>query len=129
MPDNIAELHTQTDECGNPNSSEPNCGSPTVITCSEPSQTEKKDHGYSEKGSLDQNIPNSDDVHQIETKVNCFNFPAQDSKGKAASDEDRSFTFKVGSPDALPERESSKGWKKFSNIQAIELPQVFHLIL
>lgn len=129
MFDNIAEPHTHTDECGNPNSSEPNCGSPTVITCSEPSQTEKKDHGCIEKGSLDQNIPISDDVHQVESKVNSFNFPAQAPKGKAASGEDRSFTFKVGSPDVLPERESGKGWKKFSNIQDIELPQVFHHIL
>eukprot|EP00268_Persea_americana_P064883 TRINITY_DN858_c0_g5_i3.p1 TRINITY_DN858_c0_g5~~TRINITY_DN858_c0_g5_i3.p1 ORF type:complete len:2953 (+),score=716.13 TRINITY_DN858_c0_g5_i3:281-9139(+) len=123
LSDNIAEPHTHTDECGNPNSSEPNCGSPTVITCSEPSQTEKKDHGCIEKGSLDQNIPISDDVHQVESKVNSFNFPAQAPKGKAASGEDRSFTFKVGSPDVLPERESGKGWKKFSNIQDIELPQ------
>ncbi|XP_058104430.1 uncharacterized protein LOC131248260 isoform X2 [Magnolia sinica] len=103
---------------GSPTSGETKCDSPTVISCSEPSQNEKEQLDGGEKESLDQNDPVSKDLPHIPSDIN-----RHADNVKSTSEDDRSFTFVVGSLADLSERESGKGWKPFSNIKPFELPQ------
>ncbi|KAF8379215.1 hypothetical protein HHK36_028645 [Tetracentron sinense] len=108
-----AESHALEARSRSPNSDEPKCGSPTVISCSELSQSEKENR---EGG----NAPAFNDVDGIANKVESI---SHDPKGNDVSEDDRSFTFEVSSLADLSDRETGKGWKPFPIIQPYELPQ------
>ncbi|KAK9148390.1 hypothetical protein Scep_007147 [Stephania cephalantha] len=111
-----SEDEFRASEAGSPslNSSVPNCGSPTIISSS---QTSQHDIDYQREGtkSLDQNASLSNDMEGVGKKVGSC---TQDRKENVASEDDRSFTFKVGSLEDLSEKETSKGWRPFSNLQS-----------
>lgn len=128
LSENIAELGGDKEDGGdNINSCEPNCGSPTVISCSEPSQSEKEYQDGTAKESYDQNISISIDPLQmhpdIGKKADTGSLTACDPKEKEATEEDKSFTFMVGSLEGLSGRGTDKGLKPFTSIQPSESPQ------
>ncbi|KAK9102961.1 hypothetical protein Sjap_020215 [Stephania japonica] len=113
------QLHAS--EAGSPslNSSVPNCGSPTIISSS---QTSQHDIDYQREGmkSLDQNSSLSNDLEGVGKKDESS---TQDQKENVVSEDDRSFTFKVGSLEDLSEKEPNKGWRPFSNLQSYSSDQ------
>ncbi|CAL9086665.1 unnamed protein product, partial [Musa textilis] len=102
---------------GNLSSSEPNCGSPTVISCNQ-SIMEKMEHRES-------NSPLQDCAGSALTKnSDILKFTVQDSKVSITSEEDGNFTFVV-QPDAdFSQKDSNKDLTLFSNTQSFEQPQV-----
>ncbi|XP_058086710.1 uncharacterized protein LOC131233892 [Magnolia sinica] len=110
---------------GSPNTAEPNCGSPTVITCSKPLHSEKEPQEGGDQCSLPQNVTVSEDRPWTSSSIDRQDVKstAHDPKEKDSSEDDKSFTFEVSSLKDLSERETGKGWKPFANIQAFELPQ------
>ncbi|XP_077236514.1 protein SWOLLEN 1-like isoform X2 [Tasmannia lanceolata] len=125
---NIAEFHSLKAGNGSLNDAELNCGSPTIISCKELSQSEKE---YEEGGkeSLDKNSPVSDKSPWISSDIarqaNNIKSTGCDPKENHASEDDKSFTFEVASLVDVSEREIGKGWKPFSNVQPFELPQLY----
>ncbi|KAJ6813983.1 uncharacterized protein M6B38_139605 [Iris pallida] len=106
-----------------PTSLEANCGSPTVISCS--------DHLQHQEGSR----VLSDQTGTISSNASLFSFEtggdgekaqssAQDLKGSATCEEHRSFTFEVGSLADLSEKDSGSEWKPFPSMQSSVLHKV-----
>ncbi|KAF9615921.1 hypothetical protein IFM89_027167 [Coptis chinensis] len=106
-------------EAGSSNlvSAEPNCGSPTIISCSDASHIEKQLQEGS-LGSLDQT-----DSDALQQEVNKVGTSASDHKGNDSFEDDRSFTFKVSSLEDLSEKETVSGWKPFSSIPPYRVSQ------
>ncbi|XP_043717434.1 uncharacterized protein LOC122665370 isoform X1 [Telopea speciosissima] len=97
------------------NSDVPNCGSPTIISCSEPSRTDnEKLEGY--KVSIDQNTSEGLD------KEAGGGSGSHDPEGNDAED-DRSFTFKISCHPDLSDRETDERWKPFGNVQPSDFVQ------
>ncbi|XP_020263545.1 uncharacterized protein LOC109839500 isoform X3 [Asparagus officinalis] len=98
MPGTNAEAQMAA-ETGKPSLPESSCGSPTVIGCSGHSQEE----------------PEGRRALTI----------SHDSKESTASDDDRSFTFKVGRVEEPSEKEAGSQWKPFpSPVQSSEPSQI-----
>lgn len=116
-----SELHSVEIGSASPNSNDPNCGSPTVISCNEPSQCEKENHDLGKKSLEDQNSTSS--VYRANEVISMAN----DAKVKSLSKDDTSFTFEVGSLPDLSER-TGNDWRRFSSIQPHESPQVLTLL-
>lgn len=85
------------------------CDSPTVISSTEPSQSEKESHDVV-KGSGDEDVPFSEFVQS----VSCDPIRTNTTKN------DGGFTFEVSSLVDLSERATEKGWKPFPSSQALE---------
>ncbi|KAL5817586.1 hypothetical protein ACOSQ3_025964 [Xanthoceras sorbifolium] len=98
---------------------EPTCGSPTIIRATELSlcESEKKRN----KGSTDQNVPDSGDVDGDVSKL-CSVSP--DSKGNDASKGEKNFTFEVSSLVDSPAIEAGKNWQPFTTIQASKVSPI-----
>lgn len=90
------------------------CDSPTVISSTEPSQSEKESHDVV-KGSGDEDVPFSEFVQS----VSCDPIRTNTTKN------DGGFTFEVSSLVDLSERATEKGWKPFPSSQAFESSLVF----
>ncbi|KAG1362158.1 hypothetical protein COCNU_10G003770 [Cocos nucifera] len=127
MPRSNAESHLLEPGGGIQSLFEPSCGSPTVISCTEHSQDGV---GYQEgsRGVLECSSAASDDLPRLssETIISAGEVKSsdRDSKDGTASEDDRSFTFEVGSLAALSEKTTANNWKPFSNMHSFELPQV-----
>ncbi|XP_077245028.1 protein SWOLLEN 1-like isoform X2 [Tasmannia lanceolata] len=97
---NIAESHAVQAGNGSPNDAEPNCGSPTVISCNELPQSEKE-YEEGDNESLGKSILVSDDspsiASDIEKQANNIKSTGHDPKENYTSEDDKSFTFEVGS--------------------------------
>ncbi|KAL6005044.1 hypothetical protein ACLOJK_005604 [Asimina triloba] len=98
-----------------------NCGSPTVISCSEHLQGERVPQESGNKNSA----PKTDTVccDQTDNLAQVDKSTVHDPKGKGVSEDDRSFTFEVVSLPESAERETGKGWKLFNNMQPFKVPQ------
>lgn len=118
--ENIAESHPLEVGSCNPTSDEPKCDSPIIISCSERSQSKKDYQEGGNSGLSHQNSPISNDHAQIPTDIHTH---ANDVK--STIEDDRSFTFVVGSLADQSDRENDKGWKPFSSVQPSALSQVF----
>ncbi|XP_008796111.2 uncharacterized protein LOC103711651 isoform X2 [Phoenix dactylifera] len=127
MPRSNAESRLLEPGSGIQSSFETSCGSPTVISCTEHSQDGV---GCQEggKGVLERTGASSDDLPHISSdtimgagKVKSSD---RDSKEGTTSEEDRSFTFEVGSLAELSEKTTANNWKPFSSMHSFELPQV-----
>ncbi|KAA8521367.1 hypothetical protein F0562_012071 [Nyssa sinensis] len=100
--------------CSSADSDRPNCDSPTIISCTELSQS-VKDRQEEVKGSLDKNVLLSEVADGAADKVQ----PApQDPRGNDTTNDERSFTFEVNPLPGRSERETSEAWQSFSTIQA-----------
>ncbi|KAK9716357.1 hypothetical protein RND81_06G228100 [Saponaria officinalis] len=87
------------------------CGSPTIISSSEPSQME----------SNEQEETRSSEV--TENDVKDSQHPSEDINGKDSSKDDNSFTFKVNAtPDTS--REPGKSWPPFNDTDKCNSPNV-----
>lgn len=110
---------------------EPSCGSPTVISCTEHSQ-DGVEYQEGSRGLLEHSGPTSDDPPHIssDAMVCAGKVKASDcdSKEGTASEDDRSFTFEVGSLAELTEKTTANNWKPFSSMHSFELPQVIGLL-
>nr|XP_009400686.1 PREDICTED: uncharacterized protein LOC103984852 isoform X1 [Musa acuminata subsp. malaccensis]XP_018681961.1 PREDICTED: uncharacterized protein LOC103984852 isoform X1 [Musa acuminata subsp. malaccensis] len=102
---------------GNLSSSEPNCGSPTVISCNE--------HTLEETGLIESNRSSQDPAGPASTKDSSRSkCTVQDSQVSETLKDDGNFTFVV-QPDAnLSQKDSTKDLTPFSNIQSFKLPQM-----
>ncbi|URD99702.1 Agenet domain [Musa troglodytarum] len=117
LPESNLESSLLDPDGGNLSSSEPNCGSPTVISCNQ-SIMEKMEHRES-------NSPLQDCAGSALTKnSDILKFTVQDSKVSITSEEDGNFTFVV-QPDAdFSQKDSNKDLTLFSNTQSFEQPQI-----
>ncbi|OVA03189.1 Agenet-like domain [Macleaya cordata] len=106
-----SEFHPMEAGSDSPNSNEPNCGSPTVISCSEPSPSGKENQDVGRE-SLDQNNAPICEANKVASV-------ALDPKEKNASEDDRSFTFEVGTLPDLSER-TDNDWRPFPSVQPYE---------
>ncbi|KAK9274656.1 hypothetical protein L1049_021907 [Liquidambar formosana] len=101
-------------------SDKPSCGSPTVISCTELSKSDKEKHkGF--KGPLDQSVPLSEVNDGAANKVCSI---SQDLKENDASKDERSFSFEVSPLADLSERDTGKGWQPFTSIQASKVSPI-----
>uniref|UniRef100_A0A5B6ZKG5 Agenet-like domain-containing protein n=1 Tax=Davidia involucrata TaxID=16924 RepID=A0A5B6ZKG5_DAVIN len=91
-----------------------NCDSPTIISCTELSQS-VKDRQEGVKGSPDTSVPLSGVTDGAADKVQSA---SQDPRGKDATKDEGSFTFEVNQLACQSERETSKAWQSFPTIQA-----------
>ncbi|KAL5728346.1 hypothetical protein ACHQM5_001442 [Ranunculus cassubicifolius] len=117
LSEDDTEGHVLEAESSCMNSSEPNCGSPTFISCSEASQAEKAPR----MGST-QSLDHSDSVTSDQDVYKEIHAIA-DIKENDLSEDDRSFTFKVNSQGDLSQKESISGWKPFPSLQSHDIPQ------
>ncbi|XP_009400640.2 uncharacterized protein LOC103984704 isoform X2 [Musa acuminata AAA Group] len=117
LPESNLESSLLDPDGGNLSSSEPNCGSPTVISCNQ-SIMEKMEHRES-------NSSLQDHAGSASTKSSdILKFTVQDSKVSITSEEDGNFTFVV-QPDAdFSQKDSNKDLALFSNTQSFEQPQI-----
>lgn len=126
--ENIAESHPLEVGSCNPTSDEPNCDSPTTISCSEPSESTKECQKGGGNGPSHKNALITNDHAQIpsgiHTQPNDVKSNVHESTENHASEADRSHTFEVGLMSDLFVRETDKGWKRFSSVQQLELSQV-----
>ncbi|KAL5728348.1 hypothetical protein ACHQM5_001442 [Ranunculus cassubicifolius] len=120
LSEDDTEGHVLEAESSCMNSSEPNCGSPTFISCSEASQAEKAPR----MGST-QSLDHSDSVTSDQDVYKEIHAIA-DIKENDLSEDDRSFTFKVNSQGDLSQKESISGWKPFPSLQSHDIPQGVH---
>ncbi|XP_072960596.1 protein SWOLLEN 1-like isoform X1 [Typha angustifolia] len=99
----------------------PNCGSPTIISCSKSCQDEidKRNRGLS-----DHTGSSLDDLTSSRTDTDKDKSTVQDSKQSATSEDDRSFTFEVGSRADLSERNVRNFWKSSSQGKSSEIAMV-----
>ncbi|XP_010933655.1 protein SWOLLEN 1 isoform X1 [Elaeis guineensis] len=127
VPRSNADLQLLEPGSGIQSSFEPSCGSPTVISCTEHSQGGV---GYQEgsRGGLERSSAAADDLPHLssETIASAGEVKSsdRDSKDGTASEDDRSFTFEVGSLAELSEKTTANNWKPFSSMHSLELPQV-----
>lgn len=97
---------------GNQSSSEPSCGSPTVIGCSNSSLLDPA-------GPASVTAKNSD-------SVKCT---VQDSKVSTPSEDEGNFTFVV-QPDAdLSQKDTKKDWEPIHHLHSFDQPQVTTIII
>ncbi|KNA20811.1 hypothetical protein SOVF_049010 isoform B [Spinacia oleracea] len=80
------------------------CGSPTIISSSEPSQSEK-DNQEEDRGYITNEV-----VKDIQST-------SEDSKRKDLLGDDSSFTFKVNALPDTTEREPAKNWSPFPDVE------------
>ncbi|XP_043697615.1 uncharacterized protein LOC122648475 isoform X2 [Telopea speciosissima] len=113
-----AELENSSEFCAleaensNPNSDVPNCGSPTIISCSEPSRNDNE-KWEGEEVTMDQNA--SDGLDKEARGGSSSHNPEGNY-----SEDDRSFTFKINCQPGLSEQETDGGWKLFGSVQPID---------
>ncbi|KAJ6851375.1 uncharacterized protein M6B38_258700 [Iris pallida] len=108
------EDHLVEANSGKPSTLEPNCGSPTVISCSE--------HVEDEEGSrvlLDQTGIASNNAPQISSETG-----GNREKVLSKAEDDRSFTFEVGSLADISKKNPGIEWKPFPSMQTSELPKI-----
>ncbi|KAI3874807.1 hypothetical protein MKW98_019380 [Papaver atlanticum] len=105
MLNDDSELQPVQTGNSNLNSIESNCGSPTVISCSEPSLSEKENLVLGKDVLADQSNASVCDAN-IATSV------LLDPKVKSCSQDDRNFTFEVGSQPHPSER-TGDDWRPF----------------
>ncbi|XP_059645653.1 uncharacterized protein LOC132287151 [Cornus florida] len=98
-------------------SDRPNCGSPTIISCSTLSQSEK-DLQKGVKGSPGKSIPLSEVADGTADKVQLISHNLREND---ATNEAGSFTFAVNPSAGLSERETSKNWESFPSIKACKI--------
>ncbi|XP_042511571.1 uncharacterized protein LOC122086670 isoform X2 [Macadamia integrifolia] len=93
----------------------PNCGSPTIISCSEPSRTDNE-KGEGQKVSIAQKASEGLD------KEAGGGSSSHDPEGNDVED-DRSFTFKISCQPDLSDRGTDERWKPFGNVQPSDFVQ------
>ncbi|KAF6171181.1 hypothetical protein GIB67_037701, partial [Kingdonia uniflora] len=108
-----AQFHVLEKRSSSSDANVPHCDSPTVFSCSNKVSQSEKVHCEGGQGSLDQIASVSDDSQE----ANKVGLSFLDPKENNASEDGKSFTFEVSSLSHLSERETSKGWKPFPNIQ------------
>lgn len=114
---NNTESNPLEAETGNPTFNEPNCDSPIIISCSEPNQSKKDHQEVGNSGPSQQNVSITNDHAQSDIHPHANDV-------KSTIEDDKGFTFKVGSLADPSESENDKGWKPFSPVQPSVLSQV-----
>ncbi|KAJ4953964.1 hypothetical protein NE237_030796 [Protea cynaroides] len=101
-------------EAGNSNlnSDVPNCGSPTIISCNEPSRNDNEKWEGGEV-SMDQN------ASEVPDKEATGGSSSHNPEGNDSED-DRSFTFKINCQPDPSDQETDGGWKPFRSVRPSE---------
>ena len=120
MSEHDAKLHVTDGGKNNVDSDKPSCGSPTVISCIDLSESEKESQ-QAMRSSAGQNVAVTEVIDGNPMKGSSM---SQDPKEDDSSKDERSFTFEVGALADLPEREAGKCWQPFSSTQACKTSAV-----
>ncbi|XP_042506028.1 uncharacterized protein LOC122082490 [Macadamia integrifolia] len=113
--ENSSEFCALEAENSNPNSDVPNCGSPTIISCSEPSRNDNEKWEGDEM-TMDQKASEGLDK-EARGGSSSHNPEGNDSE------DDRSFTFKINRQTDPSDPETDGGWKLFGSAQPSDFVQ------
>ncbi|WOL06241.1 hypothetical protein Cni_G14973 [Canna indica] len=119
LPESNVESCLLDPEGGKQSSCEPNCGSPTVISCNERTLKEME-HRESNSSFQDPAGPASETTRSSDS----FKGIIEDSKVSTASEDDGNFTFVVQPDTDISKKESNKDQQLLCKIQSLEQPQV-----
>lgn len=120
MSEHDAKIHVTEGGRNNPDSDKPSCGSPTVISCIDLSESEKESQ-QALRSSSGLNVATPEVIDGVPMKGSSM---SQDTKEDDSSKDERSFTFEVGALADLPEREAGKCWQPFSSTQTCKTSSV-----